>query len=208
MEVPAPFAAKIPAVLWRAGATKLRVGQVILVLPDGGERTKRRRSRHRVSRRGENSMPYLRRQRPIVEWRGDRRLRRPRSVISRARWGSILHRFTAAVQPGEYSWRTWPHSSAATPSKQAPLQRTVARIRQPGTRIKLAGVRRKIAEHLVESKKRIPHYSYMDECDVTELVRLRHGLREPAAQSGIKLTYLPFFVKAVGRGAQGSADCQ
>jgi pyruvate dehydrogenase E2 component (dihydrolipoamide acetyltransferase)/2-oxoisovalerate dehydrogenase E2 component (dihydrolipoyl transacylase) len=68
---------------------------------------------------------------------------------------------------------------------------------KPGTRIKLQGLRRKIAEHLVEAKRRIPHYSYVDECDVTELVRLRHSMREACAGVGIKLTYLPFFVKAV-----------
>jgi pyruvate dehydrogenase E2 component (dihydrolipoamide acetyltransferase)/2-oxoisovalerate dehydrogenase E2 component (dihydrolipoyl transacylase) len=63
--------------------------------------------------------------------------------------------------------------------------------------MKLQGLRRKIAEHLVDAKKRIPHYSYVDECDVTDLVRLRHGMREACARNGIKLTYLPFFVKAV-----------
>jgi pyruvate dehydrogenase E2 component (dihydrolipoamide acetyltransferase)/2-oxoisovalerate dehydrogenase E2 component (dihydrolipoyl transacylase) len=68
---------------------------------------------------------------------------------------------------------------------------------RPGTRIKLQGLRRKIAEHLVDAKRRIPHYSYVDECDVTELVRLRHGMRDACARIGIKLTYLPFFVKAV-----------
>ena len=66
----------------------------------------------------------------------------------------------------------------------------------PGSRVKLHGLRRKIAEHLVEAKKRIPHYSYIDECDVTELVKLRQSLREPFARSGLKLTYLAFFVKA------------
>src|SRR3954471_20399641 len=68
---------------------------------------------------------------------------------------------------------------------------------RPGTRIKLQGLRRKIAEHLVDAKRRIPHYSYVDECDVTDLVRLRHGIRDACANNGIKLTYLPFFVKAV-----------
>src|SRR5439155_22761813 len=38
--------------------------------------------------------------------------------------------------------------------------------------------------------------SYIDECDVTELVRLRDSLRETYAQAGIKLTYLAFIVKA------------
>src|SRR5262245_37468744 len=43
---------------------------------------------------------------------------------------------------------------------------------KPGTRVKMQGLRRKIAEHLVHAKRTIPHYSYVDECDVTELVRL------------------------------------
>jgi pyruvate dehydrogenase E2 component (dihydrolipoamide acetyltransferase)/2-oxoisovalerate dehydrogenase E2 component (dihydrolipoyl transacylase) len=68
-----------------------------------------------------------------------------------------------------------------------------------GTRVKLIGMRRKIAEHMVESKRHIPHYSYIDECDLTDLVRLRSQLRESLAKSGVKLTYLAFFVKAVAR---------
>jgi pyruvate dehydrogenase E2 component (dihydrolipoamide acetyltransferase)/2-oxoisovalerate dehydrogenase E2 component (dihydrolipoyl transacylase) len=67
----------------------------------------------------------------------------------------------------------------------------------PGTRIKLHGLRRKIAERMVQSKQSIPHYTYVDECDVTDLVRLREGLRHAAARVGAKLTYLPFFIKAV-----------
>jgi pyruvate dehydrogenase E2 component (dihydrolipoamide acetyltransferase)/2-oxoisovalerate dehydrogenase E2 component (dihydrolipoyl transacylase) len=66
----------------------------------------------------------------------------------------------------------------------------------PGTRIKLAGVRRKIAEHMVLAKRTIPHYSYVDECDVTSLVRLREELKDDFLRAGAKLTYLAFFVKA------------
>jgi pyruvate dehydrogenase E2 component (dihydrolipoamide acetyltransferase)/2-oxoisovalerate dehydrogenase E2 component (dihydrolipoyl transacylase) len=70
----------------------------------------------------------------------------------------------------------------------------------PGTRIKLHGVRRLIAEHMVKAKRIIPHYTYVDECDVTELVRLREALKEPFARAGVRITYLPFFVKAVVAG--------
>lgn len=66
-----------------------------------------------------------------------------------------------------------------------------------GTRIKFHGVRRQIAEHLVHSKRTIPHYTYIDECDVSELVKLRDSLQQHYQQSGVKLTYLAFFVKAV-----------
>jgi pyruvate dehydrogenase E2 component (dihydrolipoamide acetyltransferase)/2-oxoisovalerate dehydrogenase E2 component (dihydrolipoyl transacylase) len=67
----------------------------------------------------------------------------------------------------------------------------------PGTRIKLQGLRRRIAEHMALATRTIPHYSYVDECDVTELVRLRESLRENFASAGVKLTYLAFVVKAV-----------
>jgi pyruvate dehydrogenase E2 component (dihydrolipoamide acetyltransferase)/2-oxoisovalerate dehydrogenase E2 component (dihydrolipoyl transacylase) len=66
----------------------------------------------------------------------------------------------------------------------------------PGTRVRLQGLRRKIAEHLVDAMRRIPHYSYIDECDITEMAKLRAGLREPCAARGLKLTYLSFFIKA------------
>jgi pyruvate/2-oxoglutarate dehydrogenase complex dihydrolipoamide acyltransferase (E2) component len=68
---------------------------------------------------------------------------------------------------------------------------------KPGTRIKFAGLRRKIAEHMVLSKHTIPHYTYVDECDVTDLVKLRDALKESFAKKRTKLTYLAFFVKAV-----------
>jgi pyruvate dehydrogenase E2 component (dihydrolipoamide acetyltransferase)/2-oxoisovalerate dehydrogenase E2 component (dihydrolipoyl transacylase) len=67
----------------------------------------------------------------------------------------------------------------------------------PGTRIKFQGVRRRIAEQMERSKKTIPDYSYVDECDVTDLVKMREGLKDVYGRAGIKLTYLPFFVKAV-----------
>ena len=88
--------------------------------------------------------------------------------------------------------------------KSAPASTTVPKTPKPdygapGTRVKFLGLRRKIAEHLVEATQRIPHYSYIDECDLTDLVRLRNQLRDPFAKAGIKLTYLAFVVKAAAR---------
>jgi pyruvate dehydrogenase E2 component (dihydrolipoamide acetyltransferase)/2-oxoisovalerate dehydrogenase E2 component (dihydrolipoyl transacylase) len=67
---------------------------------------------------------------------------------------------------------------------------------RPGTRVKMHGLRRRIAERMALSTRTIPHYSYVEECDVTDLVRLRASLRETFAAAGVKLTYLAFFVKA------------
>ena len=83
-----------------------------------------------------------------------------------------------------------------TSAKQQAREETKPDYGTPGARIKLVGVRRKIAEHMALSKRTIPHYSYVDECDVTELVRVRESLKETYAQAGIKLTYLAFAVKA------------
>jgi len=65
-----------------------------------------------------------------------------------------------------------------------------------GTRIKMAGLRRRIAEHMVESKRAIPHYTYIDEVDITDLVQLRGLAAEQFNRHGVKLTYLAFFVRA------------
>ncbi|HLJ96907.1 MAG TPA: dihydrolipoamide acetyltransferase family protein [Gemmataceae bacterium] len=90
-----------------------------------------------------------------------------------------------------------PFLDRAQPEGKPPAREARPDYGTPGTRIKLQGIRRKIAEHMVHSKRTIPHYTYVDECDVTELVRLRNSLRETYEQAGIKLTYLAFFVKAV-----------
>jgi len=67
----------------------------------------------------------------------------------------------------------------------------------PGSRIPLRGLRRMIATRMTSAKQTIPHFGYVDECDATDLVRLRNSLKEPLAEQGIKLTYLPFIIKAV-----------
>lgn len=66
----------------------------------------------------------------------------------------------------------------------------------PGSRIKVRGLRRAIAEAMSRAKRTIPHYSLIEECEVTELVRLRESLKESCQQRGVKLTYLPFIVRA------------
>lgn len=64
-------------------------------------------------------------------------------------------------------------------------------------RIPLVGIRRKIAENLQKSKAIIPHFTLMDEVDVTELVALRESVKADAEKMGAKITYLPFVMKAL-----------
>jgi pyruvate dehydrogenase E2 component (dihydrolipoamide acetyltransferase) len=67
---------------------------------------------------------------------------------------------------------------------------------QPAERIPLSGLRGKIAQHMVTATREAPQVTSMDLLDATELVRAREALLASAEQEGVRLTYLPFFVKA------------
>ncbi len=64
-------------------------------------------------------------------------------------------------------------------------------------RVPLRGIRKAIANAMVKSVYTAPHVTIMDEVDVTELVALRAKAKPLAEQKGVKLTYLPFIVKAL-----------
>ena len=61
----------------------------------------------------------------------------------------------------------------------------------------MSGIRKAIAKAMVNSKHTAPHVTLMDEVDVTELVAHRKKFKAVAADKGIKLTYLPYVVKAL-----------
>jgi pyruvate dehydrogenase E2 component (dihydrolipoamide acetyltransferase) len=63
-------------------------------------------------------------------------------------------------------------------------------------RIPFRGVRRMIADHMVLTQRQVAQFTYVEEIDCTELVELRGKAEARLAGHGIKLTYLPFFVKA------------
>jgi len=63
--------------------------------------------------------------------------------------------------------------------------------------VKVIGLRRKIAEKMQEAKRRIPHFSYIEEVDVTALEELRLHLNITKKPERPKLTILPFLIKAM-----------
>ena len=67
----------------------------------------------------------------------------------------------------------------------------------PETREKMSGIRKAIAKAMVHSKHTAPHVTFMDEVDVTALVAHRKRFKDAAAEKGVKLTYLPYVVKAL-----------
>ncbi|GLS18969.1 lipoamide acyltransferase component of branched-chain alpha-keto acid dehydrogenase complex [Labrys miyagiensis] len=63
--------------------------------------------------------------------------------------------------------------------------------------VKIVGLRRQIAERMLESKRSIPHFSYVEEIDVTALETLRADLN--GSEDGPRLTLLPFLIRAMIR---------
>ncbi|MDI1481555.1 dihydrolipoamide acetyltransferase family protein [Polyangium sp. y55x31] len=64
-------------------------------------------------------------------------------------------------------------------------------------RTPLRGVRKRIFDQMARSKHTAAHFTFVEECDVTALKELRARLKPAADKAGVKLTFLPFFVKAV-----------
>jgi pyruvate dehydrogenase E2 component (dihydrolipoamide acetyltransferase) len=66
-------------------------------------------------------------------------------------------------------------------------------------RVPLRGMRRAIANQMVASHLHSVRTLHVDEADVTELVRLRERLKPRAEARGVRLSYLPLIMKAVGQ---------
>jgi pyruvate dehydrogenase E2 component (dihydrolipoamide acetyltransferase) len=64
-------------------------------------------------------------------------------------------------------------------------------------RIPLRGLRRLISQSMTRSKSTAAHFTLVEEAHVDELVRLREALKPDAEAAGVKLTYLPFIMKAL-----------
>jgi pyruvate dehydrogenase E2 component (dihydrolipoamide acetyltransferase) len=92
---------------------------------------------------------------------------------------------------------------AYSPGKSAPTSYPT-QPRVPGERREerkaFIGMRRKIGDHLVKSKHTAPHFTYVEEADMTKLVNLRDDLLPSAEAEGAKLSFLPFIIKAVIEG--------
>jgi 2-oxoisovalerate dehydrogenase E2 component (dihydrolipoyl transacylase) len=65
------------------------------------------------------------------------------------------------------------------------------------TEVRIIGLRRKIAEKMAESVRRIPHITYVEEIDVTALEELRAHLNATKAKDQPKLNLLPFIARAI-----------
>lgn len=108
-------------------------------------------------------------------------------------YGRILQRDLVSAIPDQ--------AASPAPASTAPAPAAAGAVRDSGTanetRVPLRGIRRKIAEQMVKAKFTAPDFLYADEADLSELVAFRKAMAAELKAEGIKLTYLPFIVKAV-----------
>ncbi len=84
-----------------------------------------------------------------------------------------------------------PARTATPPSPAAPASAGATH------EIRIVGLRRRIALKMQEAKRRIPHFSYVEECDVGELEALRARLNAQPSGQRAHLTLLPFLIRAL-----------
>jgi pyruvate dehydrogenase E2 component (dihydrolipoamide acetyltransferase) len=87
--------------------------------------------------------------------------------------------------------------AAGTPSMNFPKPSYSSLNAQLEERVDMIGIRKKIAQNMQMSKAIIPHFTLMDEADVTQLVAMRESLKDFAEKNGTKITYLPIVMKAL-----------
>jgi pyruvate/2-oxoglutarate dehydrogenase complex dihydrolipoamide acyltransferase (E2) component len=107
--------------------------------------------------------------------------------------------FVAAGKPGEARRDAAAESEAGRRATAPPGIEAWTAAPGPGERIEFTGWRKVIADRMLASKTEIPHYTMSVEADVTDLSALIGRVLE---EEGIKVTYLPFMMKALEVGIQ------
>ncbi|MBM4376278.1 MAG: 2-oxo acid dehydrogenase subunit E2 [Deltaproteobacteria bacterium] len=104
-----------------------------------------------------------------------------------------LHEAVASAAPRSVA------SPPPAPGLRSPMSVAAPTVEQSALEVRtpLKGVRKKVFEGMARSKHTAAHFTFVEECDVSALKALRERLRPLAAEEGVKLTFLPFFVKAV-----------
>jgi 2-oxoisovalerate dehydrogenase E2 component (dihydrolipoyl transacylase) len=124
----------------------------------------------------------------------------------RAREAGIDLKTVVGTGPGGRILRGDLESADTVPAAAAP--RGAPKSGAPATtEIKVIGVRRVIAERMSEAKRTIPHFSYVEEVDVTELESLRVHLNGKIPRGEPGLTYLPLVVMALVRALKSFPQC-
>jgi pyruvate dehydrogenase E2 component (dihydrolipoamide acetyltransferase) len=217
VEIPSPRAGRVARLLVPAGKL-CAVGQAMLVIEEAGAPPKAHATQqapavHQTAGPA-NAPAQAQAQAPAVAPAGKvlatpatRQLARQLGVeIGRiagtGKGGRVTREDVQAAAQGTRPAAAPPAAPQATLAPQpAALGPAAAHVPLAGDeRLPFRGVRRKIADNMSRSKLTAAHFTYVEECDVTELSAVRARARKRAEERGLKLSFLPFIVKAVVSG--------
>ncbi|PDM39284.1 MULTISPECIES: dihydrolipoamide acetyltransferase family protein [unclassified Geobacillus] len=189
VEITTPVAGKVAALAGPEGAT-VKVGEPLIIVDQqgGGAHAKA----------VEESKPEQRKKRVIAAPSVRKRAREMGVPIEEVEGTGEGGRVTLADLE-RYVKERESASAAAAPALEAAETPAVHKPAVNEERIPIRGLRKKIAEKMVKSAYTAPHVTGMDEIDVTKLVKIRTSLVKQLETESVKLTYLPFVIKAVTR---------
>nr|WP_249365348.1 dihydrolipoamide acetyltransferase family protein [Cytobacillus citreus] len=223
VEIPSPVAGTVKEVLVGEG-TVATVGQVLITFDAPGyENLKFKGDEHEEQQESQTQAPASKEEpsndsaaktqtnvnhdRRIIAMPSVRKYARDkgidiRQILGSGNNGRILKTDIDAFINGgtQIQTETAIEKEVAAPQETTAATAAVKAVPQgqyPETREKMSGIRKAIAKAMVNSKHTAPHVTLMDEIDVTKLVAHRKKFKEIAASKGIKLTFLPYVVKAL-----------
>ncbi len=205
VELPSPAEGTLLRINYEQGQT-VKVGEILLVISGQGEKAAQPQeasAQARPAMRAEAAAPMAARARAAghaLATPATRKLARDLGVdITSVTGNGPGGRITDAdVQKASGMQASSPQAAAPEPAQPAAIGAAAPLVlpEEGDERIPLTHMRRLIAERMVYSKTHIPHACGMDYVDVTRLSELRAREKKNFEPKGVKLTYLPFIVKA------------
>ncbi len=180
VELPAPTSGTVLRRNFKEGEV-VKVGEVLVVIGEPGEKAAIPKA---LEKRPEEAPP-----KPVA----------PKRVLAAPATRKLARELGVAISKvigtGPGGRVTAEDVRKAASEKAPPVPEAVPEAAEEG-RVPLSGMRKTIAERMFYSKTHIPQACGMDYADVTRLVEVREKEKRAFEPKGIKLTYLPFIVKA------------
>ena len=187
IQIPSPRAGTVSKVLVSEGEV-VKVGQaIVVIMEEGGAGAETRVAPQEPASASDSSTTVASATMPSTS---DNVLATPATRKIARELGIELSSIRGTGQGGRITEQDVRNSQRTTQSAAGQRQpRGVEEV------VPLRGVRKIIAERLTKAMAMTAHVTHFDEVDVTGLISLRESLRAGAEKKGIKLTFLPFFVK-------------
>ncbi|MCH8741302.1 2-oxo acid dehydrogenase subunit E2 [Patescibacteria group bacterium] len=205
-EIPSPFSGTILKINFKEGDT-VKVGETLFVIGEKGEKVKTMGKKEKPKIRPAGAVGYLEEAPEEEEIKPKvvlKTLRKEPQILATPavrKLAKELDADLAKVTPTGESGRITEKDVRKAAGVQEEKPQIVVKRKYDMwgyiDRVPLKGIRKSIAKHMVEAVKHAPHVTVMDEFDATELVKVRGREKKKAEKLGIRLTYLPFLMKAL-----------